>query len=216
MRPEMATVVGVVTHVKTYGLDVASPGQIYMSNAQYQWRWMSMVVRTSGNPELFAPVAARTIHELDRDQPISDVATMGEMMDHLLRSRRFTLTLLGAFAAVAILLAVIGLYGVIAYGVSQRRREFGVRIALGARASHIGRMVLLEGARVAVAGLMLGGVAAFALGRVISTLLFEVSAHDMSVFLLVAVGLIAVALIACVVPARRATKVDASEVLRGD
>src|SRR6185436_3103557 len=84
VRPEMATVVGVVTHVKTYGLDVTSPGQIYISNAQYQWRWMSMVVRTSGDPALFAPAAARTIHELDRDQPISNVATMDDLMDNLL------------------------------------------------------------------------------------------------------------------------------------
>jgi putative ABC transport system permease protein len=216
MRPEMATVVGVVTHVKTYGLDVTSPGQIYMSNAQFQWRWMSMVVRTSGDPALFAPAAARTIHELDRDQPISDVATMDDMMDNLLRARRFTLTLLGAFANVAIVLAAIGLYGVIAYGVSQRRREFGVRIALGARASQIGRMVLLEGARMALAGLVVGGIAAFALSRVVSTLLFEVDARDVSVFALVSFGLIAVALIACVIPARRATRVDASEVLRGE
>lgn len=216
IRSEMATVVGVVTHVKTYGLDVASPGQIYMSNAQYQWRWMSMVVRTAGDPALFAPVATRTIHELDRDQPISDVATMDELMGNLLRARRFTLTLLGAFAGVAIVLAAIGLYGVIAYGVSQRRREFGVRLALGARASQIGRMVLLEGARVAIAGLILGGAAALALGRVIGTLLFEVDARDVSVFSLVAAGLIGVALLACVVPARRATKVDAAEVLRGE
>jgi putative ABC transport system permease protein len=216
IRAELATVVGVVTHVKTYGLDITSPGQIYMSNTQYQWRWMSMVVRTTGEPAAFAPTAARLIHELDRDQPVSAVKTMDENMDTLLRSRRFTLGLLGAFAAVAVVLAVVGLYGVIAYGVSQRRREFGVRVALGAPSSQIGRMVLIEGARVAIAGVIIGGGVAFAIGRFLNTLLFDVNPHDTAVFAITAIGLTVVALLACLIPARRATRVDAAEVLRGD
>jgi predicted permease len=215
-RPDFATIVGVVTHVKTYGLDADSKGQIYMSHVQYPWRWSSLVVRTTGAPLAFAPSAARVIHELDRDQPVSEVKTMGAMMDNLLRARRFTLTLLGAFAGVAVALAVIGLYGVIAYGVSQRRREFGVRIALGAQQRQIARMVVFEGARVAVAGVIVGGAAALAMGRFVSSLLFEVSARDFSVYASVAAGLIAVAMAACLIPARRATQVDASEVLRGD
>jgi len=214
IREELATVVGVVTHVKTYGLDITSPGQIYMSNAQYQWRWMSMVIRTTGDPAAFAPSAARAIHELDRDQPVSFVRTMDEYMDNLLRSRRFTLSLLGAFASVAVVLAVVGLYGVIAYGVSQRRREFGVRVALGAQTRQIGRMVLAEGARVAVAGVIVGGAAALAMGRFLSALLFEVRPADPLALVGAAVLFGLVALAACAVPAWRAARVDLMEALR--
>jgi ABC-type antimicrobial peptide transport system permease subunit len=138
------------------------------------------------------------------------------MMSTLLRGRRFTLALFTAFAAVAITLATIGLYGVIAYGVSQRRREFGVRMALGARPREIARMVILDGGRIAAAGLVIGAAGALAMGRLIASLLFELSARDVTSFAAVAAGLVAVVLIACLVPARRATSVDAAEVLRGE
>lgn len=215
-RDDYAMIVGVVTHVKTYGLDVASPGQIYMSNVQYPYRWSSMVIRTVGDPAPFAPTAARVIHELDRDQPIADVRTMDSLMGTLLRSRQFTLTLLAAFATVAITLAVVGLYGVIAYGVSQRRREFGIRVALGAQRRQIARMVVGEGGRIALFGVALGVVGAVATSRLISSMLFEVSPRDITVLTLVPIGLIAVAMLACIIPARRATRVDAAEVLRGE
>jgi predicted permease len=216
MRDELATVVGVVTHVKTYGLDAESPGQIYMSNAQYPWRWMSMVVRTAGDPASFAATAARAVHALDPDEPVSDVRTMDELMSTLLRPRRFTLTLLSIFAGVAVTLAVIGLYGVIAYGVSQRGREFGIRVALGSRPRQIARLVLAEGARIAAVGAVLGTAGALATSRLVASLLFDVSPRDARVLLLVSAGLVAVALLACLVPARRATAADVSEVLRGD
>jgi predicted permease len=215
-RTEFATIVGVVTHVKTYGLDVESPGQIYMSHVQYPYRWSSMVVRTAGDPAAFAPTAARVIHELDRDQPVSDVRTMDDLMAGLLRSRQFTLALLAAFAAVAVTLAVVGLYGVIAYGVSQRRREFGIRVALGAQQRQIARMVVGEGGRIAVIGAVIGIAGAMATSRVLASLLFEVSPRDAGVLGLVSATLIGVAMLACVVPARRATQVDAAEVLRGE
>jgi putative ABC transport system permease protein len=215
-RTDYATIVGVVTHVKTYGLDVESPGQIYMSHVQYPYRWSSMVVRTAGDPAAFAPTAARVIHELDRDQPVSDVRTMDDLMAGLLRSRQFTLALLAAFAAVAVTLAVVGLYGVIAYGVSQRRREFGVRVALGAQQRQIARMVVGEGGRIAVIGAVIGVAGAMATSRVLASLLFEVSPRDAGVLGLVSATLIGVAMLACVVPARRATQVDAAEVLRGE
>jgi ABC-type antimicrobial peptide transport system permease subunit len=126
------------------------------------------------------------------------------------------LTLLGAFAAVAITLATVGLYGVIAYGVSQRRREFGIRVALGARRGQIARLVVGEGGRIALVGAILGILGAVASSRFIASLLFDVSPRDASVLGLVCVGLVAVAILACLVPARRATRVDAAEVLRGD
>jgi predicted permease len=215
-RPDFATIVGVVTHVKTYGLDVDSPGQIYMSNVQYPWRWMSMVVRTTGAPEAFVPAVTRAVHELDPDEPLSAVKTMDAMMSDLLHARRFTLTLLATFAAVAITLAVLGLYGVIAYGVSQRRREFGIRMALGAQQGHIARMVIGEGGRIGLFGAAFGALGALATSRLISSLLFEVNARDVTVLALVSIGLVCVSMLACVLPARRATRVDAVEVLRGD
>ena len=215
-RAELATIVGVVSHVKTYGLDLASPGQIYMSNVQYPYRWSSLVVRTTGDAAALGPTVARLIRELDRDQPVSDVRTMQTLMDALLRTREFTLRLLAAFAAVAITLAVVGLYGVIAYGVSQRRREFGIRVALGAQRRQIARMVVAEGGRIAVVGVAFGLIGALATGRLIASLLFEVSPRDVTVLSLVSVGLIGTTMLACMLPARRATRVDAAEVLRGD
>jgi predicted permease len=215
-RAEMATIVGVVTHVKTYGLDVESPGQIYISNAQYPWRWMSVVIRTTGEPMAFVPSLTRVVHELDRDEPVADISSMDAMMSELLRSRRFTLTLLATFAAVAIALAVIGLYGVIAYGVSQRRREFGIRIALGAQQSQIARMVVGEGASIALFGALIGAAGALVSGRLLSSMLFEVSPRDGLVLGGVSAGLVVIAMLACLIPARRATSVDAAEVLRGD
>jgi putative ABC transport system permease protein len=215
-REDMATIVGVVSHVKTYGLDVTSPGQIYMSNAQYRWRWLSVLVKTAGDAASFAPTLGRVVREVDADQPVSNVTTIDRALDRLLRQRRFTVTLLAAFASVAIVLAAIGLYGVIAYGVTQRRRELGVRIALGAPAQAIGRMVVAEGGRIALVGTIIGGVAALASGRVLSTLLFEVEPTDPIVFIGVGLSLIGVAVLACLVPARRAMRVDAAEVLRGD
>ncbi len=215
-RSEFATIVGIVTHVKTYGLDIESPGQIYLSNVQYPSRFMSVLVRTVGDPAAFVASVARVVHELDRDQPATESATMDYLMRNLLRARKFTLMLLGAFAAVALVLAVVGLYGVVAYGVSQRRREFGIRVALGARSGEIRRMVVLEGSRIAIAGAVIGTIGALAAGRLMSSLLFEVSSRDAVVLATVAIGMVCVAIVACLVPARRATRVDLADVLRGD
>lgn len=215
-RVEYATVVGVVTHVKTYGLETESPGQIYMSNAQYPWRWMSIVIRTTGEPRAITPVVTRVVHDLDRDQPVANVATMHELMASLLRGRRFNLTLLGVFAATALVLAAVGLYGVIAYGVGQRRREFGIRVALGAQRAEIARMVLGEGARIALTGAIIGAACALAANQLIASMLFEVSPRDVGALVAASAALIAVALLACILPARRAARVDPFEVLRAD
>jgi putative ABC transport system permease protein len=215
-RADYATIVGVVTHVKTYGLDVESPGQIYLSNEQFPWRYLSVVVRTVDDPKRVAPAITRIVHGLDADQPVSNAATMDELMAELLRGRRFILILLSSFAAVAVTLAAIGLYGVIAYGISQRRRELGVRLALGAQRAEIARMVVAEGGRIALAGAVIGTLASAATGRFLGSFLFEVKPVDAAVYSIVVAGLIIVAIIACLVPAHRATTVDAAEVLRGD
>ena len=215
-RAEFATIVGVVSHVKTYGLDVESPGQIYLSNEQFPWRSSSMVVRTTDDPNRAAAAITRIVHGLDADQPVANVATMDELMSELLRGRRFILILLSSFAGVAVTLAAIGLYGVIAYGVSQRRRELGVRLALGAQRLQVARMIVAEGSRIAVAGATIGILVSAASGRFIGSFLFEVKPLDAAVYSIVVAGLIAVAIIACLVPAHRATMVDAAEVLRGE
>jgi predicted permease len=215
-RSDYATIIGIVTHVKTYGLDIESPGQIYMSNAQYPYRWSWLVVRTVGDPTAFASTVTRVVHELDPDEPVSLVRTMDALMSDLLRTRRFTLDLLALFAMVAVTLAVVGLYGVIAYGVTQRRRELGIRLALGAQRRQIARMVLREGGAITLAGAVIGWIGALASGKLLTSLLFDVSARDVTVLLSTSAILVGVALLACLLPAGRATRIDAAEVLRAD
>lgn len=215
-RDGWVQVVGLVGHVKTYGLDVASQGQIYLSNVQFPWRWSALVVRTSGDPLALAPAITRAVHELDPDQPVDQVAAMDQLLADGLRARRFTLDVLGAFALVALALATVGVYGVVAYGVAQRRREFGVRLTLGAGRSQIVRLVLGEAGRIAVVGAAIGAAGVLAATRLLASLLFAVSARDPGVLSGVVAGLVLLALAAALLPAIRATRVDATEVLRGE
>ena len=216
LRAELATVVGVTGHVKTYGLDADSPGQIYMSNAQYPWRWMSLVVRTAAQPEAALALVTKVVHGLDRDEPIANVRTMDALMAELLRGRRFALIMLATFAAIAMTLAVIGLYGVVAYGVTRRQREFGIRMALGARQREILRLVVGEGMRMAAAGGVIGCAIAVVAGRVLTSFLFGVGPYDAAVLSGVTLALMCVAILACLIPARRAARLDCVEVLRAD
>jgi predicted permease len=210
------TVVGVVNHVQSLTLDADSPGQVYTSDIQYPWRWSALIVRTAGDPLALAPAIARAVHDLDPQQPVDDVASLSDYLSDSVRARRFTLTLLAAFAATAIVLAAIGLYGVVAYGVTQRRREFGIRVALGAQRRDIAKGVFAEGARTAVAGAIVGLAGALGAGRIVASLLFDVSPRDGSVLAWVCIALLGVAIVASFVPARRATSVDAAEVMRAD
>jgi putative ABC transport system permease protein len=215
-RDSLATVVGIVGHVKHYGLDRESGGQIYMAQTQYPWPWMNVAVRTAADPAAFAPTARRVVARLDRELAIYRVATMRELMASLSQGRRFVLVLIGVFASVAIVMAAVGLYGVIAYSVTQRRQEIGIRVALGARLADVTRLVLRQGAVLTVIGVLLGLAAAAAGGRLVAGLLFGVSARDPVVFVAVAVVLALVSLAASYAPARRAAAVDPVEVLRGD
>ncbi|MDQ3997213.1 MAG: ABC transporter permease, partial [Gemmatimonadota bacterium] len=215
-RDSLATIVGVVGHVKHYGLDRESGGQIYMSHVQYPWRWMNLAVRTSGDPGAFTRTAREVIGSIDPGLAVYRVATMDQLMSELSQGRRFVLVLIGVFSAVAIAMAAVGLYGVIAYSVTQRRQEIGIRVALGARLADVTKLVLRQGVVLTAAGVLLGLVAAMAGGKLVAGLLFGVSARDPEVFSAVASLLAVVALVASYAPARRAAAVDPVEVLRGE
>jgi len=215
-RDEPATVVGVVGHVKHYGLDATSNGQVYMSQDQYPWRWMNVVVRTTGDPLASAGVVRDVVRRLDADQPVFGTRAMTQVMGDRTATRRFVTLLLGCFAALAAGLAMLGLYGVIAYTVSQRTREIGIRVALGAEARQIARLVVSQGAVLAGVGVVIGLAAAMALTRALSALLFGVGARDPAVFLIVAAGLGGIALLASWLPARRASRTDPMIALRAE
>jgi len=187
-----------------------------MSQAQYPWRYMNLVVRSAGDPLTSASAVRAVVRAADPDQPVYGVATMDRLMGDRTASRRFVMILLGLFAAVALALAGLGLYGVVAYVVSQRTREIGIRIALGAEAGRVARMIIGQGAAHAAGGIVLGLGCAVAVTRVLSGLLFDVSATDPIVFAAVAVLLLAVPLRASWLPSRRAARTDPMIALRSE
>ena len=206
-----ATIVGVVGTVKQYGLDVDGRIVVYRPTgglSQYQ------VARTSGDPAAAAAAIVRVIQQADPTLPVYDVRTMNDRMHDSLARQRFAMLMLGAFAMFAVLLAVIGVYGVMSYLVTQGRQEIGVRMALGAQRSRIVGMVMRQGMELTIAGTILGLVGAAVLSRVMATLLFGVSATDLVTFSVVPLLLVAVAIVACFVPAHRATRVDPQVALR--
>jgi predicted permease len=215
-RDSLATVVGVVGHVKHYGLDVESGGQIYMSNQQYPWRYMSIVTRTDGAPLALASAVRSAVRELDREQAVFDVGSMEQRMDERLAARRFAMALLAVFAGVAVVLAAVGLYGVIAYAVTMRRGEIGVRLALGATPGDVRRMVLGDGMRLTMIGVAIGVAGALVGARVIEAMLFGVSASDPGVVGGVTALMLAIAAAASWVPGRRAASVDPIAALRSE
>ena len=212
------TVVGVVADVRQMGMDAPVKSEMYMPYRQVKmFPWFmprDLVIRTTGNPEELAAAARREIHAVDTDQPIANVATMEQLLGEESRPRRLGMTLLATFAGLALLLASLGIYGVLSYFVAQQTPEIGVRLALGAQASDILRLVIGKGMTWALLGVAIGSVAAFALTRLMTSLLFGVTATDPLTFALVAGLLVMVALAACYIPARRAMKVDPVVALR--
>jgi putative ABC transport system permease protein len=208
------TVIGVVGDARTGGLDKEPYPQMYVPAAQFPQRAMTFVARTSGDPSAVAPALRRELAALDRDLPLYNVSTMERVLSDSISRRRFQMILIAAFAGVGLLLAAVGIYGVISYTVAQRRHEIGVRIALGARAADILRLVVGQGLGLTLAGVGLGLAGAFALTRVLASLLYGVTATDPLTFACVSLALLGVALLACLVPARRATKVDPMIALR--
>ncbi|HMF55990.1 MAG TPA: FtsX-like permease family protein, partial [Pyrinomonadaceae bacterium] len=212
-------IVGVVSNIKHKGLDAREKPELYVSFLQPlfpDWRMgpMYLVVRTSSDSAGMAASVRREVMAIDVDQPVSDVKTMNERIGESLSERRFNMLLLGLFAAVALALASIGIYGVMAYSVAQRTHEIGIRMALGAQAGDILRMMIGQGMMFALVGVALGLIAALALTRLMSSLIFGVTATDPLTFAIVSLVLTAVALVATLIPARRATRVDPMVALR--
>jgi putative ABC transport system permease protein len=208
------TIVGVVGDVNQYALDRKPPMQIYLPEAQYPTSSMSLVVRTPGEPSGTIAAIRSEIRGMDPDQAVFNIATMESLMSDSISLRRFSMALLMIFAAVALALAAVGIYGVISFAVTQRTHEIGIRVALGARGTDILRLVVTHGMILTVCGVGIGLVAAAGLTRFLQTLLFGVSATDPATFVVIALLLTGVALGACFVPARRATKVDPMVALR--
>jgi putative ABC transport system permease protein len=210
----LRAIVGVVGDVNHYDLETAPDLQSYVPHAQWTDSYMQLVVRTTTDPGAITGAVRRTIHALDPDMPLHKVATMRQLVSTSVAQRRFTLLLIAVFAGVALLMAAIGLYGVMAYSVTQRIREIGIRVALGAQSADVLRLVVGQGMRLIALGVALGLMTALALTRLMKKLLFEVSATDPVTFASIAALLALVALLACWVPARRATKVDPMVALR--
>jgi putative ABC transport system permease protein len=209
-----AEVVGVATDVSNLSLAAPPEAEVYVPFPQRPWATMNLIVRTAGDPHHWAGAARAAVAAVDRDQPVTAVNTMEEVLATSTAPQRFSVFLLGVFSAVALVLAAVGLYGAIAYSVAERTRETGIRMALGAGAGDIQRMIVAQGLALTLAGLAIGTLAALALTRLMSGLLFQVSAADPTTFAASALLFAAIAALASYLPARRATRVDPTEALR--
>jgi putative ABC transport system permease protein len=214
-RPNVPTeVIGVVGDLKFEDLKAQPQPTSYWPHPQLAYSSMTLTVRTAGEPLALAPVVERTIRALDKDQPVSDVRTMNQWVARSLARARFSSMLLTAFAAVALLLSAIGIYGVLSYAVSQRTSEIGIRLALGAETKDIVRMVVGNGLRLTLLGLSIGAALALALSRTLAGLLYETTASDPITFAAVMLTLGTIAALASYVPARRASRIPPVEALR--
>ncbi|HVF43315.1 MAG TPA: ABC transporter permease [Pyrinomonadaceae bacterium] len=220
-KPDWIEIVGVVGDVKHRGLDIDSRPEIYVPVNQPLFASrpvpplsLYVAMRTKGDPASLAPAARREVLAVDPEQPVANMKTMRQRIDESVAPRRFNMALLGLFACVAVALAAVGIYGVMSYAVARRTHEIGVRVALGAQGRDVLRLVLSQGMWLAVAGVGAGLAIAYGATRVMSSLLYGVSATDTLTFALVSLLLTAAALLACLIPAWRATKVDPMEALR--
>jgi putative ABC transport system permease protein len=212
-------IVGVVGDTRTNAADASPAPAMYMPFAQKRWNWMTwltLVVRTDGaiDANSLGADLRRVVAEVDPQLPLQRVATLNALYRESVARRRFATLLTGAFAGAALLLGMVGMYGVLSYGVSQRRREFGIRIALGARATQVTGLVVREAMGLAAIAVGLGTIAALALTRLLSALLYEVSPRDPTTFSVVAGLVVGVAAVAAWVPARRATRIDPATTIR--
>jgi putative ABC transport system permease protein len=208
------TIVGVVGHAAHEGLDAEPRIQYYFPTTQTGIPSMTVVLRTSGNPVALLPAAREAVHAIDRNLPLSAVTTMDKQVEASVGQRRLSMFLLGVFSAIAVVLASIGLYGVMSYSVTQRTRELGIRMALGAARTRVLALVVGQGMALAIAGVVIGLAGALALTRLLSSQLFGIGATDPATYVIVSLLLSAIAFAATLVPALRATRVDPVVALR--
>jgi putative ABC transport system permease protein len=210
------TIIGVVADTRRGGIGRPPWAELYFPLTQSADPQLIVLVRTAGDPILMARAVQQQVWAIDPAQPVASVRTLEELLARGQANRRFTMMMLGVFAAAALLLAAVGIYGVIAYSTAQRVHEIGIRVALGATRADVLRMVLRDGLRIGVLGALIGIAAAAAASRLLAGLLFGVSAHDPLTFVALAAGLVAVAVLASWIPARRALAVEPIAALRGD
>jgi putative ABC transport system permease protein len=212
--PKWLTIVGVVADTKMYGLANPSRLELYIPMRQSASGSMTLIVKSGADAGALTTAIKAAVAQIDKDQPVSGVVTMARLIEDSVATRRVTLILLGLFSGLALVLAAIGIYGVISYSVAQRAQEIGIRMALGAQTGDVQKMILAQGAKIAGAGVAIGIAAAFGLTRLLTKLLYSVSAADPFTFGGVALVLIVVAMLACYIPARRTMRVDPVVALR--
>jgi len=208
------TVVGVVRQVKNYGVDQPARFESFVPNAQFPGMSGNLVLLSHQDPARLVPAVRQTMHSLDPNLPLYDVRTLQAVSEETVAPRKLSVLLLSLFSGVALVLGALGIYGVLAYVVSGRTHEIGVRMALGAKPGDVNRLLLGQGARVILTGVALGIVAALVLTNLLRSMLFGVSATDPIIFAGVALLLSAVALLACYIPARAAVALDPMVALR--
>jgi putative ABC transport system permease protein len=212
--PEPAEVVGVANDIKNRGLSQEPQAQVYIPFAQLPWSNMNLLVRTAVPPQTMTSAVRAVIAGVDPDQPVTSILTVDELMDNSRTQPRFLMMLLTVFSMTALALAVVGIYGVLAYSVAQRQHELGIRLALGAKSADILRLVVRQGLILAASGVVIGFVAALLMTRLMSSMLYKVGAHDLVTFVAAPLLFLAVAVLTSYIPARRATKVDPIEAMR--
>jgi putative ABC transport system permease protein len=213
-QPIWFEIVGVTANVRSIELREEAPPELYFATPQLPFQNMAVVVRSTVEPESIAPALRQAVAEVDRNVPVAQVQTMEHIVSQSVTQPRFNLFLVGLFGGVALLLSAAGIYGVTAYTVTQRTHELGIRLALGAQVSDVLKLVLGEGMAVIGIGMVIGLAASFGLMRLMRSLLFGVGENDPLTFAAISLVLLFVALLACYLPARRATKVDPMIALR--
>jgi putative ABC transport system permease protein len=207
-------IVGIVADIKQYGVDKETTSQTYEPYAQAPFRSLNLVLRTEGSPSALAGMLRPAVYAIDKDQPVGTIQPLEEILGTTMAKQRFGMVLLLVFSFVALVIAAVGIYGVMAYSVAQRTGEFGIRMALGAQRSDVLRLVLSSAGKLVGLGLLIGFGATVLISRVMDSMLFQTSTHDPLTYSLTILLLAAVALAACLLPARRATRVNPIEALR--